>query len=209
MVKTPFIRRQGGLPTAQLRCDAGHKSKVLSLARAKHYRVGMERYILNPMKAAGRRTKGQRGEREAAAIWKSLGFPKACRSPGSGAIRSWGAGDLSPWPGDLAFTGPFLVEVKYDERMRVPGRSGVVGEAFVRQTARALEKLAKRHNGTVGARHRTIPVLMARGSWEPWRYFVAESDLRGWLGVESPTLEGSVWVELDGLTFPDFVAALT
>ncbi len=160
--------------------------------------------------AKGRKTKGQRGEREAAAYWQTLGFPDACRSPGSGAIRSWGAGDLSPWPGDLAFTGPFLVEVKYDERMKVRGRSGVMGEAFIRQTARALEKLSKRHEGTVGRRHRTVPVIQARGSLEPWRFFVRESDFRRFLGA-APLLVPTqpLWVELDGFILGAFVAALT
>lgn len=171
----------------------------------------MESCILIPMKAAGKRTKGQRGEREAAAFWQSLGFERACRSPGSGAIRSWGAGDLSPWPGDLAFTGSFLVEVKFDERMKVRGRSGVAGEAFVRQTGRALQKLAKRHNGTVGARHRTIPVLQARASWEPWRWFVDESDLRVFLGLPHPDgLQEPVGalVEVSEFLFREFVGVL-
>ena len=121
----------------------------------------------------GRRLKGKRGEREVAALWREYGWPKAVPTPGSGGLRPHGAGDLSPWPGDIHGIAPWLCEVKYDEKVRDPSR-GWQGEAFIRATLKDLQKLSDRHAGIVGAED-PLPVLFARGSFEWWRVFVPAS----------------------------------
>jgi hypothetical protein len=108
-------------------------------------------------------------------MFRAAGYDRACRSPGSGAIRPYGAGDMSPWPGDLAFTGPFMVEVKYDERVWNQGGGKTwIGSTFIRKTLRDLDKLAARR---VIGKPRPIPVLFARSNLKPWRVFVRAADL--------------------------------
>lgn len=145
--------------------------------------------------ARGRRDKGKRAEREVARLWRFNGWPKAVPTPGSGGLRPFGAGDLSPWPGDIHGCAPWLIEVKWDEKVKLPSR-GWVGEAFIRLTLKALDKLATRHAGIVGAED-PIPVLFARGNLEWWRVFIPS-----WLFIETygrPQTVGwdpNEWVEI-------------
>jgi len=137
------------------------------------------------------RDKGSRGEREVVAMFRSAGWDRAARSPGSGSIRPFGAGDMSPWPGDLCFVEPWLVEVKYDERVEEGGVRTWAGSTFVKATLRDLEKLWVRHAGIVG-RAAPKPVLFARANLAPWRVWVPTSLLGSWhLPLESHT-----WVEI-------------
>lgn len=136
------------------------------------------------------RDKGKRGEREVALLWKMAGYLRACPTPGSGGLRPYGAGDTSPWPGDIAFIQPWLCEVKFDEKVKAPSR-GWAGQSFVRRTLRDLDKLASRHI-IGGAKLR--PCLFARASFEEWHVWAREAEVLPWLGLHWPSTDG--WVEL-------------
>lgn len=146
--------------------------------------------------AKGRRTKGGRGEKEVSAIWRSWGFEKAVATPGSGGLRPAGAGDLSPWPGDIHAVAPFLVEVKYDERVKQNSR-GWTGEAFIRQTARDLEKLWARHDAVVGG-PKSYPVIMARANFMAWDFWTPAWVLYEGMALPSHSRPG--WVCLGPVT---------
>lgn len=117
------------------------------------------------------KVKGSKGEREVVAMFRAAGFDRAARSPGSGSLRPYGAGDMSPWPGDLAFVTPFMVEVKYDERVEAGGVRTWPGSTFVKATLRDLAQLQRQHASIVG-RRAAIPVLFARANLHPWRVWV-------------------------------------
>lgn len=117
--------------------------------------------------------KGKRGEREVVAYWRLYGWDKAHRSPGSGALRPYGARDLSPYPCDVVGIAPFMCEVKYDERARKAGR-GWPGQAFVKATLKDLQTTWFAHAGVVGSRHDPIPCAFVRGSFEDWTVWVPE-----------------------------------
>lgn len=140
------------------------------------------------------RPKGKRGELEVVQLWRQAGWTGAFRTPNSGGLRPFGAGDLSPWPGDIGGIKPWLCEVKYDERVKAPSR-GWTGEAFIRRTLKDLDHLAIRHSFIVGAT-RPRPVLFARGSFEFWRVFVPEHELRPWIGDDFHGFVEPVYVEL-------------
>lgn len=147
--------------------------------------------------------KGKRGEREVVTLWRQHGWPKAARSPGSGALRPYGAGDLSPWPGDLIGTEPWIVEVKYDERVYARSR-GWWGSGFLRQVLEDLGKLADRHASVIGRREPPVPVLFARSNHRPWRVFVPEPVFRRAYGL-GPAGDGG-WVEVFVTQFFEEVA---
>lgn len=107
-------------------------------------------------------------------MFRAAGFDRAARSPGSGSIRPYGAGDMSPWPGDLCFVDPWMVEVKYDERVEAGGERTWPGSTFVKGTLRDLAKLQRQHAAIVG-RYAPIPVLFARANLHPWRVWIPES----------------------------------
>lgn len=146
------------------------------------------------MAAKNVRQKGKAGEREVVELWRAHGWPRAARSPGSGAVRPYGAGDMSPWPGDLFGTRPWLVEVKFDEKVKAHSR-GWEGEAFIRSTLKGLAKLSLRHNAVVGA-GRVLPVLFARGTLRAWRVFVPSPLFVARFGG-SPNHSDVSWTEID------------
>lgn len=152
--------------------------------------------------------KGKRGEREVVRLWLAYGWPEAVRSPSSGGIRPYGAGSLSPWPGDVANIQPWICEVKHDEELRRPSRNGWVGEGFTRRTLVELEKLWARHAGTIGKRVTPMPVLFARPSYEDWRVFVQADVFEFAVGYESTdrSVLDSIWVQLTPEQFFDDVA---
>lgn len=157
----------------------------------------MKRTPLRRVSKRGSRDKGSRGEKEVVQMFRVAGWPDACRSPGSGSLRPWGAGDMSPWPGDLAYTNPFIVEVKYDEKVYRQGekvKRTWVGSAFLREKLRDLTKLGARHNGIVGA-HPQYPVLFARSNLKPWRVFVDEPTFAKAWGVTF-SVDRATWVEI-------------
>jgi hypothetical protein len=140
----------------------------------------------------GSKQKGARGEAEVVEMFRANGYAKAARSPGSGAMRPYGAGDLSPWPGDLIGVEPFLVEVKYDERVYAQGdviQRTWAGSPFIKVTLRALEKLADRHNGIVGGT-RVIPVLFARSNMKGWRVFIPQTVFLDEVQAGEPCVQG-------------------
>jgi len=144
---------------------------------------------------SGRRRKGKRGEKEVAALWRACGWPDAVPTPGSGGLRPSGAGDLSPWPGDIARVRPWLVEVKFDENVKRPGR-GIQGEGFIRRTLIDLEKLEMRHSLVAGAA-RSLPVLFARANLTYWRVFVPAWLFARTFGIEQTMTWGAdEWIEL-------------
>lgn len=147
--------------------------------------------------------KGKRGEREVVHLWVAYGWDDAVKSPSSGGIRRYGAGDLSPWPGDVAGISPWICEVKHDEELKRPSRNGWVGEGFTRRTLIDLEKLWARHAGTIGKRVAPIPVLFARPTYEDWRVFVQATVFEAAVGA---SLGGSGWVQLYPEQFFDDVA---
>lgn len=143
----------------------------------------------------GRRTKGKRGEKEVAHLWRLAGWEKACPTPGSGGLRPFGAGDLSPWPGDIHGIAPWLCEVKYDEKVGRPGR-GWQGEGFIRATLKDLEKLWTRHSLIVGAED-PMPVLFARANLMWWRVFIPSSMLIETYGrPQTVGWDPNEWVEI-------------
>jgi hypothetical protein len=109
--------------------------------------------------------KGSRAEREVVALWRANGWPRACRSPGSGSLRPYGPRDASPWPGDLAHVEPWIVEVKCDERAVIKGRHGIEGEAFIRATLRRMPSAP-----IVGSKR--YRCLFVRSNRRPWRVWV-------------------------------------
>jgi len=147
--------------------------------------------------------KGKRGEREVVHLWISYGWDGAVRSPSSGGIRRYGAGDLSPWPGDVAGIQPWICEVKHDEELKRPSRDGWVGEGFTRRTLIDLHKLWVRHAGIIGKRVAPIPVLFARPSYEDWRVFVQAFVFEAAAGA---SIGGDGWVQLTPEQFFDDVA---
>lgn len=156
------------------------------------------------MKSRGRRQKGRRGEREVAAMWRAAGWSKAVPTPGSGGLRPHGAGDLSPWPGDIWGIEPWLCEVKYDEHVYAPSW-GWVGESFIRATLTDLRKLYSRHAGIIG-RADPVPALFARSNLRPWRVFVPDwAVVEAW-GLSDGFVDGDGWVELEADQFFDEVA---
>lgn len=121
------------------------------------------------------RRRGKDGEREVVRLWHREGWTEAFRTPGSGSWRPYGAGDQSPFPLDVAsgwpggypgerspWAGPWMVEVKYDERVRLPG--------FVRATLRKADQQAVRYRDTTGGRV-VHPCAFMRRNREPWRVF--------------------------------------
>ena len=150
-----------------------------------------------------RKNKGRQGEIEVMHLFRDAGYTDAARAPGSGAYRPYGAGDLSPWPGDLAFVRPWLVEVKYAEASIAGGTKTWSGSTFIKATLRDLGKLADRRNAQPGRRHRDIPVLFTRANFEPWRVFVRDGVFR------EATVPGfphpDRWVEVDARFFFDVI----
>lgn len=120
-------------------------------------------------------------------------------------MRPYGAGDLSPWPGDLAFTNPFIVEVKRDERANAPSR-GHPGESFIRGVLREHSALTRRHSGIVGGSRR-IAVLVARASLQPWSFFVAAPLVTEAWGLSAPA-DPESFVGLDEFRFFEVVDLL-
>lgn len=152
-----------------------------------------------------KRTKGKQGEREAAAMWRHHGWGAACPSPGSGGMRPYGAGDLSPWPGDLHGVSPWLVEVKRDEKLAATSRT-FQGHGFVRGVLRSLAALWIRHAGVVGGA-RPLPVMMGRSNFDAWRFFVPVWLLEEWLGTKMPS-GSEEWVELEESEFFSLAEAI-
>lgn len=151
--------------------------------------------------------KGKRGEREVVHLWLNYGWEEAVKSPNSGGIRRYGAGDISPWPGDIAGIDPWICEVKHDEELKRPSRNGWVGEGFTRRTLVSLEKLWARHAGTIGKRVAPIPVLFARPSYEDWRVFVQATTFlhaAGWSVLFA--VDGAEWIQLTPDQFFEDVA---
>ena len=145
------------------------------------------------------RSKGQKGEREVVARYRANGYPDAVRSPGSGALRSSGAGSLSPWPGDLARVRPWLVEVKRDERSHATGEKVQrtwPGSTFIRKTLRDLDQLARFHEGMTTPRVNVVPVLWVRGGQEPWRVVVRDFRFRVGIGAQTDLGDIGRWVEV-------------
>lgn len=151
------------------------------------------------MTSSTSRNKGRKGESEVVRLFRAAGFEKAARSPMSGGLRPYGAGDLSPWPGDLIGVEPWIVEVKRDERMDAPSR-GWTGSGFVRGVLRDLQALQARHAAVVGKANPRA-VLVARASFSPWRFFVCERDFRDWVGASREETAGQGYVELDASEF--------
>lgn len=148
--------------------------------------------------AKASRRKGKDAEREVARIFRHYGYEKAAPTPGSGGLRPYGAGDLSPFPGDLFGCEPFLVEVKRDERAGSPSH-GWTGEAFVRATLKDLSKLATRHNAVVGG-SLVVPILVVRASYDPWTFYAPERSLRVFLGMSAGG-SADAWVGLSEAEF--------
>lgn len=148
------------------------------------------------------RSKGQKGEREVVALFRANGYPDAVRSPGSGALRSSGAGSLSPWPGDLARVRPWLIEVKRRESSHETGekvRRTWPGSSFIRSTLRDLTKLADYHQRMITPRPNVVPVLFIRGAHEPWRVFVTEYRFQmemSSMTAGMPPFAATGWVEI-------------
>ena len=147
-----------------------------------------------------RKNKGRQGEIEVMHMFRDAGYTDAARAPGSGAYRPYGSGDLSPWPGDLAFVKPWLVEVKYAEASVAGGERTWPGSTFIKATLRDLSKLADRRNAQFGIRVREIPVLFTRANFEPWRVFVRDHVFHGPL-TEDVRGEVDRWVEVDQYFF--------
>lgn len=141
--------------------------------------------------------KGSRAERQVVALWRENGWPRACRSPGSGSLRPYGAQDSSPWPGDLAHVEPWIVEVKCDERAARIGRSGIEGEAFVRAALRRLAGTLERSRITGRRRY---ACLFLRSNRRPWRVWTSADVLAAaHRRRRVPSCEG--WLQLDVETF--------
>lgn len=160
------------------------------------------------------RGKGRRGEREVAATWRARGYTRAAPTPGSGGMRPYGAGDLSPWPGDIWGIEPWLCEVKFDEHVTDPsGRSqtrGWDGSGFVREVLRSLQALWGRHNGIIGRREEMLPVLAARASFQAWRWFVPDWLFAEWAMPErAGFFDAESWVELREEEFFELAAYLS
>lgn len=146
------------------------------------------------------RSKGQKGEREVVALFRANGYPDAVRSPGSGALRSSGAGSLSPWPGDLARVKPWLIEVKRTEKSHTGTGKTWPGSTFVKGTLRDLIQLAEYHQRLTTPTPTMIPALFIRGALEPWRVFVTAARLHMSItGNWSPTIppDHQLWAEVD------------
>ena len=143
--------------------------------------------------------KGARGEREVVAMFRDNGWPRAARSPGSGSLRPYGEGDSSPWPGDLAFVKPFLVEVKYDERWADGGARTWMGSTFVKGVLRDLRKLQRRKAIGGGIQ---IPVLFVRSAQRTWSVWVPQITFLSWFGsFKRSALDPDEWVQI---TVDDF-----
>jgi hypothetical protein len=138
--------------------------------------------------------KGKRGEREVVTQFRLHGFPKAARTPGSGSLRPYGAGDASPWPGDIYGVEPYLVEVKYDEKVEAGGVRSWPGRGFIQGVLRDLDKLANRK---IIGKPSPIPVLFARANFHPWRVWVRDD----WMGVDVVRSEPPGWIEITPYTF--------
>jgi hypothetical protein len=164
-----------------------------------------------PRTKAGAKQKGKTGEREVAALWRSYGWEKACPTPGSGALRPWGAGDIPAWPGDIAFIGSWCCEVKRTEKMNAAtGRAntkGWDGEAFIRATIREHSKLVDRLNTSVGGK-RWRSVVVGRASFQPWRWFIPETAFRVYQGALPMARYDGYWVELSTDHFFEYALAV-
>jgi hypothetical protein len=167
------------------------------------------------MKARKRpRDKGSRGEREVVDIFRRHGYEGTMRAPGSGALRSYGAGDLSPFPGDLLVKRTqvdrplkLIVEVKYDERVEAGGLRTLPGSTFLKATLRDLGKLTDQHNErTIGGGYKW-PLLVARANLHPWRFFLREFDFLDTLHADPLRGFGLFgWVEIpEDLLFEIFM----
>ena len=149
---------------------------------------GIDGGAASRLRSAFARRKGSRAEREVVAMWRANGWPRACRSPGSGALRPYGPRDASPWPGDLAHVGPWIVEVKCDERAASLGRHGIEGEAFVRFV---LRRMGPRSEVVGSKRWRCLFVRSAR---RPWRVWVQPELLAATHAGRVPMTDG--WLEV-------------
>ena len=123
--------------------------------------------------------KGARGEREVVAMFRDAGWHGTMRAPGSGSLRSYGAGSPSPFPGDIIVkrgeyerTEPWIVEVKYDERLADGGVRTWQGSTFIMATLRDLAKETDRTK--IIGRPSNVPVLFARSARIPWQVWVRE-----------------------------------
>lgn len=156
--------------------------------------------------ASHARERGRKSEAAVVRAWRAAGWPDAFRTPGSGSWRPYGAEDSSPFPLDIAsgwpvgwagdrepWAGPWMIEVKWDERVAQPSRAGWIGEAFIRRTLRTVRDQARRYNATVGGAGVT-PVAFMRAARQPWRVFVPA-------GVVIATAADDTWIELDDTTF--------
>lgn len=134
-------------------------------------------------------------------MFRSEGWAGTMRAPGSGSLRSYGAGSPSPFPGDIivkrdeyAPTEPLLVEVKYDERYAEGGTRTWQGSTFVMATLRALDKEATRTK--VIGRPRATPVLFVRSARRPWAIWVPEYVLWSMFLWSDRWRAGDGWVEI-------------
>lgn len=160
------------------------------------------------------RRRGKAGEYEVVKAFKAHGWPDAFRTPGSGAWRPYGAQDTSPFPLDVAsgwpagypedrrspMAGPWIVEVKFDERMAKAGR-GIIGEAFIRATLKKVDQQWRQYVDVPGAR-KIQPALWGRASNQQWRVFVRTAAVLEWVGSATvrPELQ---WLEVPADTFFD------
>lgn len=157
--------------------------------------------------------KGARGEREVVAMFRAAGYLGTMRAPGSGSLRSYGAGSPSPFPGDIivkldeyAQPEPWLVEVKYDERYAEGGTRTWQGSTFLMATLRALAKEADRTK--VIGRPRAAPVLFVRSARRPWRVWIPEGVMWSqFLWSDQQRLAGTGWMEVEPEVFFEEVCA--
>jgi len=156
----------------------------------------------------GAKNKGSKGEGEVVKAWRSHGWTDAARSPGSGALRPY-PGDVSPWPGDLIGTGPWLVEVKRNERdlLRPARGGGWPGDAFVRGVARELRSLSALHLKT-NPLARVRPCLWTRANLQAWTVWVPDEvlDLAMGAAYGPPPAGADLWVGIDAEFFFAYVA---
>lgn len=175
--------------------------------------------VVDPAAMKRARRRGRNGEYEVVRAFKQRGWPDAFRTPGSGSWRPYGAQDTSPFPLDVAsgwpegwpldergpMAGPWMVEVKFDERMGRPGRSGVLGESFIRATAKKAHQQWHQYIDVPGSRP-VQPAFFGRASNGHWRVFVPQTTLVNWLVGSTAARAPTDWVEVSYDLFFDELA---
>lgn len=131
------------------------------------------------LRAKRARQRGKQGETEVVKLWRTAGWTWAARSPGSGSLRPYGSGDVSPWPGDIIGVQPWLVEVKLAQASTAPSREWP-GSAFTRKTMHDLLQLSSRHPGSRPVMFMRPPSF--RGEPVLWRVVVSALTLKSVIG---------------------------